>query len=99
MWPAVIAGALCCYGIKLLGFSVPRRIMTNERVREIAGLLPVALLAALVLTQSLSTAHHLEIDARAGGLVAAMACAAKRAPFLVTVTVAVVVTAGLRAWA
>jgi hypothetical protein len=38
------------------------------------------------------------LDARAGGLVAAIACAARKAPFLVTVTVAVVVTAGLRAW-
>jgi hypothetical protein len=34
-----------------------------------------------------------------GGLGAALACTAKKAPFLVTETVAVVVTAGLRAWA
>jgi branched-subunit amino acid transport protein len=84
--------------MKLLGYSVPKRVLGNPRVRDIAALLPVALLAALVLTQSLSTGHHLSLDARAGGLAAAVACAARKAPFLVTVTIAVVVTAGLRAW-
>jgi branched-subunit amino acid transport protein len=98
MWTAVIAGSLCCYALKLLGYSVPRRILDNERVKNVAALLPVALLAALALTQSLSTGQHLTLDPRAGGLVAAVACAAKKAPFLVTVVVAVAVTAGLRAW-
>jgi branched-subunit amino acid transport protein len=98
MWPAVIAGSISCYGMKLLGFSVPRRLLSKDRLQSIAALLPVALLAALALTQSLSTGHHLTLDARAGGLVAALACAAKKAPFLVTVTIAVAATAGLRAW-
>ncbi|MGA2803789.1 MAG: AzlD domain-containing protein [Acidimicrobiales bacterium] len=98
MWPVVIAGSISCYALKLLGFSVPRQILDSERARNVAALLPVALLAALALTQSLSTGHHLTLDARAGGLVAAVACTAKRAPFLITVAVAVAVTAGLRAW-
>jgi len=98
MWLAVVVGSISCYVMKLLGFSVPRRMLDDERVKSVAILLPVALLAALALTQSLSTGHHLTLDARAGGLGAALACTAKKAPFLVTVTVAVVVTAGLRAW-
>jgi branched-subunit amino acid transport protein len=97
MWPAVLAGSAACYALKLAGFSVPHRALDNQRARQVAALLPVALLAALVLTQSLSTGHHLTIDARAGGLLAAIACAAKKAPFIVTVFVAVAVTAGLRA--
>ncbi len=97
MWPAVIAGSISCYVLKLLGYNVPRRILDNARVKSVAALLPVALLAALALTQSLSTGQHLVVDPRMGGLVAAIACAARRAPFLVTVAAAVAVTAGLRA--
>lgn len=97
IWTAVIVGSISCYVMKLLGYSVPRRVLDNERVKRVAALLPVALLAALALTQSLSTGQHLIVDPRAGGLVAAIACAARKAPFLVTVAVAVAVTAGLRA--
>ena len=99
MWPVVIAASISCYAMKLLGFSIPRRILENQRVRSIAALLPVALLAALALTQSLSTGHHLTLGARVGGLAAAIVCTAKKTPFLITVTIAVAVTAGLRAWA
>jgi hypothetical protein len=57
MWPVVIAGSIGCYAMKLLSFSVPRRTLDNERARNIADLPPLALLAALALTQSLS-GHH-----------------------------------------
>jgi branched-subunit amino acid transport protein len=73
--------------------------------RELPGLLeraiPLlapALLAALVVTQTFGAeAGGLTLDARAAGLTAAAAALGLRAPILVVLGVAAVVTGGLRA--
>ena len=96
MWLAVVLGSVGCYALKLAGLSVPRSVMANARVRRIADLLPVALLATLVAVQTFTTGTHLTLDARAAGLVAALLAVVCRAPFLVVVAVAVGVTALLR---
>jgi len=96
IWGAVVLGSLCCYGWKLAGLSVPRRILANPRVERMAALLPVALIAALVVIQGFTTGHKIVIDARAAGLAAAVVAIRLRAPFLVTVAVASLVTALLR---
>lgn len=96
IWTAVLVASLGCYLIKLAGLSVPQRILEDPRVRHVAALLPVALLSALVATQTFSTGHHLAFDARAVGLAAAAAAVRLRAPFLVVVGLAAVVTALVR---
>jgi uncharacterized membrane protein len=96
LWGAIAAGILGCYLLKLAGLSVPERILSNQRVQRVAALLPIALLATLIATQTLSTGHHLTVDARAGGLGAAATAQLLRAPFLVVVGVAAAVTALLR---
>ncbi|GFN07680.1 hypothetical protein Smic_62360 [Streptomyces microflavus] len=62
-----------------------------------ATLLPVALLAALTAQQTFGDGQQLVLDARAAGLAAAALALILRAPFLVVVGAAVVVTAGVRA--
>jgi uncharacterized membrane protein len=96
IWAAVLAASAGCYAVKLAGLSVPRRILDDPRVRRIAALMPVALLAALVAIQTFSTGHDLVIDARVAGMAAAVVAIRLRAPFLVTVAVAAIVTALLR---
>ena len=96
IWAAVLAASAGCYAVKLAGLSVPRRILDHPRVRRIAALLPVAMLAALVAIQAFSTGHDLVIDARLAGVAAAVVAIRLRAPFLVTVAVAAAVTALLR---
>jgi branched-subunit amino acid transport protein len=96
IWAAILVGAGSCYLIKLAGLSVPQRILQDRRVRQMAQLLPVALLAALVATQTFSQGHHLSIDARAAGLMTAAAAVLLRAPFIVIVVVAVATTALVR---
>jgi hypothetical protein len=96
IWGAVVLGSLCCYGVKLAGLSVPRRILADPRVQRMAALLPVALISALVVIQGFTTGHSIVIDARAAGLAAALVAIRLRAPFLVTVAVAALVTAVLR---
>ncbi|HEX6451015.1 MAG TPA: AzlD domain-containing protein [Trebonia sp.] len=51
-------------------------------------LLPVALLAALAVTQTFSEGHRLSLDARAVGLAVAVIAALGRTPFLVVVCAA-----------
>jgi branched-subunit amino acid transport protein len=96
MWPAILVGSLGCYVIKLLGVSLPRTLLANRRVMHMAELLPVALLTALIATQTFTSGHRLQLDARAAGLVAAAVAVRLKAPFLVVVFVACAVAALLR---
>jgi uncharacterized membrane protein len=96
MWPAVLLGSAGCYLLKLAGLSVPRRLLADPRVRRIAEMLPIALLATLVALQTLSTGTRLGVDARAAGVGAALIAVLARAPFLVVVAIAVATTALVR---
>jgi branched-subunit amino acid transport protein len=95
-WVAVLAGSAACYLLKLLGLSVPQRVLDNSRVRRIATLLPVAVLAALVVIQTFTLGNRVVLDARAAGLAAAVVAVLLRAPFLVVVALACVTTALVR---
>lgn len=96
MWMAIVAGAVIVYLVKLSGLTVPRSVLERERVRSLAMLLPVALLAALVAVQTFSDSRGLVLDHRAGGLVVALVAVAMRAPLLAVVVLAAGTTAVLR---
>jgi hypothetical protein len=96
MWTAVLVASAACYAAKFAGLSVPERILRNRRVGHVAVLLPVALLATLIATQTFTDGHHVGVDARAAGLAAAVAAQTLKAPFLVVVAVATATTALLR---
>ncbi|WP_031508735.1 AzlD domain-containing protein [Streptomyces megasporus] len=98
VWGAIAVTAVGCYLVKLLGLSVPAGALERPLVRRLAALLPVALLAALTAQQTFGgDGGALVVDARAAGVGAAAVALVLRAPFLVVVAVAVVVTAGVRA--
>jgi len=63
----------------------------------VIGLLAPALLTALILTDTFARDQELTIDARAAGLGCAAVAVALRAPLLVTVLVAAVGSAAVRA--
>jgi uncharacterized membrane protein len=92
VWTPILIAAGGCYALKLAGLSVPQRVLDGARVQRVAVLLPVALLAALISTQTFGEG----LDARAAGLAAAVVALALRAPFLVVVTAAAATTAILR---
>ncbi|MEU9156898.1 AzlD domain-containing protein [Streptomyces sp. NPDC048417] len=96
-WIAIAATVLGCYAVKLAGLLVPAGVLERSMVRRLAALLPVALLAALTAQQTFADGHALVLDARAAGLGAAALALVLRAPFLVVVGAAVLVTAGVRA--
>lgn len=97
IWVAVLAAAALCFALKLAGWLVPPRALDDPRLRRLAGLLPVALLAGLVVVQVFGSGRSLALDARAAGLLAGVVALALRAPFLVVVVVAAVTAAVLRA--
>jgi hypothetical protein len=67
------------------------------RVRVLVGLLAPALLAALVVTNTVAADRHIVVDARLAGVAAAAVSLRLRAPILVAVAVAAAVTAAIRA--
>ena len=91
-WTPILLAAAGCYALKLAGLSIPQTVLDGVRVQRVAVLLPVALLAALIATQTFGEG----VDARAAGLAAAVVAILLRAPFLVVVAVAAVTTALLR---
>ncbi|MCF3145556.1 AzlD domain-containing protein [Streptomyces platensis] len=97
VWIAIAVTAVGCYLVKYLGLAAPAGLLERPLVKRLAALLPVALLAALTAQQTFSDGRHLMLDAKAAGVAAAAVALVLRAPFLLVIGVAVVVTAGVRA--
>lgn len=96
MWVAVLVTAAGCYLLKLLGLSVPERVLDHPVVRRVADLIPVALLSALVAVQVFADGTRLVVDARLAGLGVAAVALVCRLPFLVVVVLAAATAAFLR---
>lgn len=96
-WLVIMLTALGCYGLKLSGLSVPEEWLEHPVVSRMAGLLPLALLGALVAVQTFASGQALVIDARVIGVAAAVVALLLRAPFIVVVLVAAFTAAAARA--
>jgi branched-subunit amino acid transport protein len=96
MWAGLLVACASCYALKLAGLSLPARLLQDARVQRAVPLVPIALLAALVATQTFSTGHHLVVDVRAPALAVAVVAVLLRAPFLVVLASATVTAALLR---
>jgi branched-subunit amino acid transport protein len=96
-WALVVLTVVGCYGLKLAGYVLPERVLNHPRVRTAVGLLPVALLAALVVVQALANGEHLSINAPLLiGVGAGVVAIWRRAPFIIVVVVAGATAALLR---
>jgi branched-subunit amino acid transport protein len=96
-WPAILALAAASYALKAVGAVLVGDREIRAPVRALLDLAPVPLLAALILTQTLSTAGAYAIDARLPALGVAGLLVWRRAPFLVVVLAAAATAALLRA--
>jgi len=96
IWAGVLVASVACYGLKLAGLSLPQSWLHDTRVQRTVPLIPVALLAALVATQTFSTGQHLVLDVRAAALGVALIAVLLRAPFLVVVVAGAATAALLR---
>lgn len=97
LWTLVAATIAGCYLLKLAGYLVPARVLDAPRVRRLVELLPVALLAALVVVETVAAGRSLQFDGpRLAGLAAGAITVWRRAPFIVVIVAAAVVAAVLR---
>ena len=97
VWLLVILTGVSAVSLKAAGPVLLGGRALPERFGGVVALLAPALLAALIATQTLGDGKALVIDERVAGLSAAAAALWLRAPVLLAVVLAAVVTGGLRA--
>ena len=97
VWLAVVLLGAVTVALKAAGPVLLGGRELPARVRVLVGLLAPALLAALVVTNTLASGRHVVVDARLAGVAAAAVSLRLRAPVLVAVAVAAAVTAAIRA--
>ena len=98
LWIAVLSASALVYSWKLVGYLVPERVVSSTKVKDLASLLTVALLAALVGIQTFSSAVGVAIDARLPALILAGVLFFLRVPFVVVVIAAAATAALIRVW-
>ena len=96
VWAGIAVMAAGCFAFKLAGLSVPERVLDHPLAKHAAGLIPVALLGALIAVQVLGGDHELVIDARLAGLAVAAVLLLLRVPFLPMVFAAAATAALIR---
>jgi uncharacterized membrane protein len=93
LWAATLITSAICYLLKVLGYSIPNRILNHPRIQRINILIPVVLLSALVAVQTLSNKKEILIDHRLSGVVAAALALRFKAPFPIMMLIAALVSA------
>lgn len=97
LWATTLAASVGCYGLKLAGVSLPGSLLSHPGVQRIAGLLPIAMLSALVVTGLFDSNRHYSADWHTLAGVGAGALALwRKQSLLIVFLVAVTVTAVLR---
>jgi hypothetical protein len=98
LWAGVLIASALVYSWKLVGHLVPERFVRNPKIRSLAALLTVAMLAGLVGIQTFVSSEGIVLDARAAALAVAALLFYFRVPFIVVVIAAAAVASLLRFW-
>ncbi len=96
LWVAIVAVTLASAAIKAAGPILVGGRELPPQVNAVIALLAPALLAALVVTETFGDDGHLVLDERALGVGVAAVALALRAPVLLAVALAALVTALVR---
>jgi len=96
LWIAIVAIAIANAAFKAAGPILAGDRKLHPRVNAVVALLTPALLAALVVTGTFGEGGHLALDERALGVGVAGVALALRAPILLAVVLAALVTALVR---
>jgi len=96
LWAAVLVSSALVYSWKLFGYLIPERLVSSPKIKELASLLTVALLAALVGIQTFGSADGVSFDARLPALIVAGVLFYLRLPFIVVVVAAALVAGLIR---
>lgn len=94
---AIVVLTLAVWGQRLAGgFLVGPMLEKRPMLARAAGLIPAAIVMAVIVQLTFASGKSIVIDERFAGMVVAALLVWKRAPFIVVVIAAAVVTAGLR---
>ena len=96
LWSIILIAAIAVLALKLAGYLVPPSFIEKPTPSRVAGLLTVALLAALIAVQTLASSSQLVIDARVPAVIVAGVLFALRVPFIVVLVAAAATAALLR---
>ena len=96
-WQIIILASIAVLVLKLLGYLVPSRLVEKPLPARVAALLTVALLSALIVTQTIGAGQGISVDARIPALVVAAGLFALRVPFILVILAAAVTAALIRA--
>ena len=96
-WATLLTIAVGAYAFKAAGTFGLGRFANRPMPLALGGLLPPALLSALIVVQAFSTDTNLVLDARAAGVVIGGLAAWRGAPFWLVVLLAAATTGALRA--
>ena len=95
LWIMLAITSVASYGLKRAGGSLPRTGLNHPRVQRTAGLLPPAMLTALIVTDLFDTGGHYSVSWPLLAGVGAGAVAMRLRASLVTVFVVAIVTCAL----
>ena len=95
-WPVIVA-SLIAFGLKFAGFLVPKAILENKLFKKIIPVLPIGMLSGLIAVQVLAEKQNIVFDGRLVGVAVGIVALIFRAPFIVVVILAALVTAVGRA--
>lgn len=96
-WAFVFVLAATAYGFKVLGLVLVGDRKLPATLDRCLALIPAALIAALVIKDTFSVGQHLQVDARAAGVGAAVVAAWRKAPLILVIVIGAAVTAAIRA--
>jgi hypothetical protein len=96
LWIAIFVGSALVYSWKIIGYLVPERFLSHPRIKELAGLLTVALMAALVGVQTFGSNEGIALDARIPAILVAGVLFWFRVPYVIVVLAAALIAAGIR---
>lgn len=101
LWVTVLAACLLGFVTKYAGYLVPEGLVDGPRRSRVIGLLPVALLAGLLVTQTVGGGDSIILDARLAAVALAVVLMWRRANFVIVIFAATALAAALRAlgWA
>jgi branched-subunit amino acid transport protein len=96
-WLIVLLSGVGCYALKFAGYAMPPRWFQRPALRRGLELMPVALLAALIVVQTLASGRHYDLDwPRLAGLGVAVVAIRFGANFIVIIVAAAATAALLR---
>ncbi|MDO7882150.1 AzlD domain-containing protein [Salinibacterium soli] len=96
VWQIILLASIAVFALKIAGYLVPPSLIERPTPSRVANLLTVALLAALIVVQTLGQGQQIELDARVPAIIVAAGLFALRVPFIVVVAAAAAVAAVLR---